>query len=85
MSHTEARQKYRNLKRKPTNALSIVDPADPYRYLEVRGTVAIEDDPSGRLVDELSRRYEKKPWNPRLGEERVILKVTPTQFIGVRA
>jgi PPOX class probable F420-dependent enzyme len=61
MSHTKARQKYRNLRREPRIALSIVDPRDPYRYIEVRGTVEIEDDPEGELIDQLSRRYENEP------------------------
>ncbi|MGC1512884.1 MAG: PPOX class F420-dependent oxidoreductase, partial [Acidimicrobiales bacterium] len=38
-SQTTTRQKYRNLKRSPKVALSIVDPSNPYRYIEVRGTV----------------------------------------------
>src|SRR5829696_7240059 len=44
-SQTKRQQKYRNLLRDPRVALSIVDPLNPYRYLEVRGTaVAFEDD-----------------------------------------
>jgi PPOX class probable F420-dependent enzyme len=82
ISHTKARQKYRNLRREPRIALSIVDPTDPYRYIEVRGTVEIEDDPEGELIDQLSRRYENEPWKHRPGEERVILRVTPTKVMG---
>jgi PPOX class probable F420-dependent enzyme len=82
ISHTKARQKYRNLRREPRVALVIVDPSDPYRYIEVRGTVEIEDDPTGELIDQLSRRYENEPWKHQPGEERVILKVTPTKVMG---
>ena len=36
---TGYRQKVRNLRREPRVALSIVDPANAYRYLEVHGLV----------------------------------------------
>jgi polypeptide deformylase len=40
----------------------ILDPDDPYRYLEIRGVVDIEDDPERKLVDRLSKKYYgKKP------------------------
>src|ERR1700750_1773367 len=45
MTHTKTRQKFRNLENDPRVALSIADPTDGYRVLEVRGVVeAIEDD-----------------------------------------
>ena len=40
-THTNYRQKYRNLQHNPAMSLSILDPDDPFRYLEV----------AGRLVD----------------------------------
>ena len=36
-AHTTTRQKYRNVQRNPRVAMSISDPDNPYRYLEVRG------------------------------------------------
>src|ERR1700761_8410701 len=45
LTHTSTRQKFANLSREPRVALSIADPEDQYRFLEVRGTVeSIEDD-----------------------------------------
>ncbi len=45
-SQTKTRQKYRNVQRHPRVALSLVDPDNPYRYLEVRGKVVrIDEDP----------------------------------------
>src|SRR5258708_22566619 len=39
------RQKDRNVRRDPRVALAIIDPDNPYRYLEIRGTVvAITED-----------------------------------------
>jgi PPOX class probable F420-dependent enzyme len=36
-THTTKRQKYRNVTANPNVAMSISDPDNPYRYLEVRG------------------------------------------------
>lgn len=45
LTHTKTRQKFANLQHEPRVALSISDPDDEYRFLEVRGTVeAIVDD-----------------------------------------
>ncbi len=58
ISQTKARQKFRNLTDDPHVALSITDPGNPYRYLEVRGVVdKIEDDVDYAFVDDLSARY----------------------------
>jgi PPOX class probable F420-dependent enzyme len=52
------RQKVRNLEREPRIALSIVDPANAYRYLEVRGTVErIEPDPDWRFINAMAKKY----------------------------
>lgn len=51
-------QKVRNLRREPRIALSIVDPDNPYRYLEVRGMVQrIDDDPGGSFIDAMAKKY----------------------------
>src|SRR5437879_3843610 len=54
ISQTRARQKMRNVEREPHVALSLTDPDNPYRYLEVRGVVErVEDDPEREFVDSL--------------------------------
>jgi hypothetical protein len=46
-SPTKTHQKYQNLNRDRRIALSIVDPENLYRYLEIRGEVVrIEEDPT---------------------------------------
>jgi PPOX class probable F420-dependent enzyme len=79
-SLTKGRQKYHNLQRDPRIALSLTDPKNPYRYLEVRGTVArIEDDPDLAFINSMAQKYlgkEKYPWH-RPGEERVVVFVQP--------
>jgi PPOX class probable F420-dependent enzyme len=78
-STTKARQKYKNLVRNPRVSASILDPDDPYRYLEIRGMAEIEDDPDNAFIHEIWRKYTGKdyPWN-QPGEERVVVKIRPT-------
>lgn len=80
ISHTKARQKFRNVQAHPTAALSIVDPDDPYRYLEVRAEVAgIDDDPERAFIDHLSHLYMGQPYPfHQPGDERVIIRLRPT-------
>src|SRR5437870_2432395 len=73
ISQTKARQKMRNLDHDPHVALSITDPDNPYRYLEVRGIVdKIEDDTDLAFIDGLSERYrDQRPYpNHQPGDER---------------
>lgn len=59
------RLKARNLQRDGRLALSIHDSANPYRYLELRGTATITPDPDHVLLDDLAKAYmgvEKHPW-----------------------
>ena len=78
-SHTKARQKYRNLKRDPRIAVTLVDPANPYRYIEIRGTATIEDDPTKAYIDEMSKKYtgNEHYQGNQPGDERVIITVKP--------
>jgi len=73
------RVKDRNVRRDPRVSISIHDANDPYRWVEVRGTVAefIVGDEAEHHIDELSRRYHGEPWRPREGQKRVILRIHP--------
>ena len=51
------RQKLRNLRRDPRLAVSIVDPANPIRYLEIRGRAAFESDPDRAALARIVRKY----------------------------
>jgi len=79
-SQTTGRQKYRNLQTHPAVALSIVDNANAYRYLEVRGTVAeIVDDPDNAFINSMAKKYlgqDVYPWHQQ-GDHRVVVKVLP--------
>lgn len=71
-------QKFRNTQHDPRLALSIIDPANPARYLEVRGRVAaVDPDPDGTQLRAIIRRYTGADELPGLNEERVILVIEP--------
>jgi PPOX class probable F420-dependent enzyme len=57
-----SRRKTANLYRDPRAAVAIFDPANPYESVQVQGTASLEDDPDGRLIDELSHKYTGGPY-----------------------
>ena len=80
-THTTKRQKYRNIAANPNVAMSISDPENPYRYLEVRGVVEeIVPDPTGAFYLELNDRYDGPLTAAADKADRVILVVRPTAF-----
>ncbi|MDQ3982609.1 MAG: PPOX class F420-dependent oxidoreductase [Actinomycetota bacterium] len=79
LSHTKGRAKYRDVLAHPQIALSITDPDDPYRYIEIRGPVEVEDDPDKTLIHRLAKKYrgvDRYTWDGP-NDHRVIFKVTP--------
>lgn len=79
-SQTKTRQKYKNVSRDPRIAFSIVDPENPYRYLEVRGEVSkIEEDPDMAFINSMAKKYlgqDEYPFH-QPGDERVVVFVEP--------
>ena len=74
----EGRQKDKNLQRDKRVALSLIDPDNPYRYLEVRGHVAARTlEGADQHIDAMAKKYlgqDKYPFG-KPGEVRVIYKV----------
>lgn len=79
-SQTKTRQKFQNVQRDPRIAVSIVDPANPYRYLEIRGRVVkIEEDPTLDFINSMAKKYmgqDVYPWH-QPGDERVVVVIEP--------
>jgi PPOX class probable F420-dependent enzyme len=83
MTHTRTRQKFANLSAEPRVALSIADPPDGYRFLEVRGAVEkIDDDPGGEFYRSLQRRYGLD-FPVRDADVRVIITIRPERYVAV--
>jgi PPOX class probable F420-dependent enzyme len=74
------RVKDRNLQRNPRVAMSLLDPDNPYRYLQVRGRVAeMTEQGADAHIDALAKKYLGQDTYPyrRPGEVRVLVKITP--------
>src|SRR5713101_2432077 len=76
----KGRQKDRNVRRDPHVALAIMDPDNPYRYLEIRGKVQeITEQGANEHIDKMAKKYlgvDKYP-HRHPGEVRVMYKVKP--------
>jgi len=80
INSAKGRQKDRNLRRDPRVSLAIIDPDNPYRYLELRGRVVeITEQGAVAHIDKMAKKYlgvDKYPYkNPN--EIRVIYKIQP--------
>jgi PPOX class probable F420-dependent enzyme len=76
----EGRQKDKNLQRDPRVAFSILDPENPYRYLEVRGRIAERSlKGADQHIDAMAKKYLGKDKYPfrQPSEVRVIYKIEP--------
>lgn len=74
------RVKDKNLTANPRIALSILDPENPYRYIQVRGRVAeMTERGADAHIDALAKKYLGQETYPfrRPGEVRVMVKITP--------
>ena len=62
-------------------AMSILDPENPYRYIQIRGTVdKATTDGAMAHIDGLAKKYLGKdtyPWH-KPGDERVMYEITPS-------
>ncbi len=74
------RVKDKNLAANPRVAFSILDPDNPYRYIQVRGrAVEMTEQGADAHIDALAKKYlgqDRYPFR-RPGEVRVTVKITP--------
>ena len=74
------RIKDRNMTEQSRVAVAILDPDDPYRYVQIRGKVVrITEEGADAHVDSLAKKYlgqDKYPF-ARPGEVRVIYEIEP--------
>ena len=82
VSLNSSRQKTKNLVRTPVATLFFVDPANPYRTLEIRAQAEIQPDPDYAFADRLKGKYGPGGdvrGNDRPGETRVAIRFIPTR------
>jgi PPOX class probable F420-dependent enzyme len=77
-----SRQKYKNLARHPKATLFILDPANPYRTLEVRADVELTADPDKALLPKFAERYNVPvEVLEQAGDDRVVATLTPVRVV----
>jgi PPOX class probable F420-dependent enzyme len=77
------RVKDKNIRRDPRVSLSIQDPENPYRYIEIRGKVVdITQKGADDHIDTLAQKYLGQTKYPgrKPGEVRVLYKIEPLKF-----
>ncbi|MFO7170750.1 MAG: PPOX class F420-dependent oxidoreductase [Chloroflexota bacterium] len=80
ISLNTARQKVKNLRANPNCTFFILDPASPYRTLEIRARAELTDDPDYAFADKVGRKYNADLRNmDRPTDRRVVVTLTPVK------
>jgi PPOX class probable F420-dependent enzyme len=84
LSLNNARLKTRNLERDPRCTLFLLDVANPYRYLEVRGNARIEPDDDYAFARRFGAKYNADlSVHDQPGESRVVVTIEPVNVYAV--
>lgn len=83
VNSAKGRAKDRNMRRDPRVSLAIIDPENPYRYLEVRGRVVeVTEQGAADHIHKMAKKYlgvDKYPY-AQPGEVRVLYKIQPERY-----
>jgi PPOX class probable F420-dependent enzyme len=81
LSLNTTRQKVKNLRAHPECTLFLLDPATPYRTVEIRARADLAPDPDYAFADKLARKYGGADLrsNDRPGESRVVVTLHPVK------
>lgn len=82
VNSAKGRQKDRNMRARDQVTVMVMDPANPYRYIELRGTVVnITEDGADDHIDDLAEAYlNQRPYPFRKeGEVRVTYQIEPVR------
>jgi PPOX class probable F420-dependent enzyme len=79
-SLSSGRVKTANLRKRPACSLLILDLANPYRYLEVRGTAKLDDAGGAELAQKVGAKYDADlAQYDGPGETRIAVTIAPTK------
>lgn len=78
------RQKHQNMELRKQVTFLVIDPDDPMRWMEVRGTIASMSEEDGvAVIDKLAKDYldvEPYPWH-NAEDTRVTCLISPTRVV----
>jgi PPOX class probable F420-dependent enzyme len=82
ISLNTTRQKVKNLQADPKVSLLILDPENPYRYLELRGDAEIAPDDDYVFADQVGAKYgDDLRSRDKPCESRVVVTIKPARVI----
>ena len=84
VNSAKGRQKDKNIERDPRVTITVIDPTNPYRYVEIRGRVdETTQQGADTHIDKMAKKYLGKDTYPfrQPGEVRVMYKIAP-QHVG---
>ena len=80
ISLNTSRQKVRNLQRDPRCSVLLLDLANPYRYVEIRGDAVLTPDDDYAFAERIGAKYGMNLRdNDEPGETRVVVTIRPTR------
>jgi PPOX class probable F420-dependent enzyme len=71
------RAKPRNLARDPRVSVLVLDREDGYRWVAAHGTAELTTDGADEHIDKLARKYTGEGWQPKPGEQRLVVRFRP--------
>jgi len=84
LSLNTARQKTKNLRANPAASLFLLDLADPYRYLELRGEAETSPDDDYAFADRVGAKYNADLRDhDQPGQSRVVVTIHPVRVNAV--
>lgn len=84
LSLNTARQKLRNLQTEPACAVLILDLANPYRYIEIRGTAVVSPDDDLEFARQVGAKYGADLREHDVpGDRRAVVRIVPVRVRAV--
>jgi PPOX class probable F420-dependent enzyme len=84
ISLNTSRQKTKNLQANPVATIFLLDLANPYRYLEVRGDAEVSPDDAYAVADRVGAKYQSDlREHDKPGESRVVVTIHPVRVNAV--
>lgn len=84
LSLNTSRQKVKNIETEPACTVLILDVANPYRYVEIRGTAAVEPDDDMEFARRVGAKYGADlREHDAPGDRRVIVRIVPVRMRAV--
>ncbi len=83
VSTVKGRRKHLNLERDPRATVLVYPRAEPYRYLEVRGTATMTEEGGRELINELNDAYTgtgRYVADDGTDNVRVVVRITPDRI-----